>query len=190
MLAPKNPAKFKQRGRRPGRISSWNDAGTTLFLGLVGGPALLAFSAFLILCGPMIDEQGRPDWIGPYFFATIVSGLALFLVYRAVTAAVLWIEVGDDLRIRKLLHTVTRRWDQVETVEYETDQGCLPLMNTPIPGIGIDVKFPKHQILIVVFRDKTMTQVEVTEAHTEIVQELVHRYLEARHYREHGKVEA
>lgn len=186
-MVPKASAAPQQRQRRPGRITSWNYAGTTLFYGLVGGPALLVLAVMLIRSGPMNDPEGKPDWVGPYFFATILSGITLFLVYRAFTKAVLWIDIGRTLCVRKLVHSVSRSWDDIENIDFEAVQGRMPLFKTGIPGIGLDMKFDEHRILVIRFRDQSVVRLEVKACHDEIVQELTYRHLEARHYREQAK---
>ena len=103
------------------RISNYNYAGTILFAGLLVAPAIVIGLGWAWAFGGLAkDLEGPADWGTMIFLTVVVVGAAPVALVSAVNAAVLWVEFGEEVKIRTLLRTRLCQWTDLQPFEIET----------------------------------------------------------------------
>jgi hypothetical protein len=79
--------------------------------------------------------------------------------YLALIEPVLWMEIGEQLRYRKLGGVQTRKWSDVHEMIFEDEQSKVM---TKIPGVAIPIG--SHRVLVIMLNDGSQLRVKVTSA--------------------------
>jgi hypothetical protein len=149
----------------PVRISNWNYSGGPLVMGFVAAPVLIVLLVGVFLTGGMKDKSGAADWVTTVLLGSLLIAGSAAMIHYAFTQAVLWVELGEELRYRQVLGERTRPWSDVAAIRFEDEQSRV---KTKVPGVAIPLG--THRVLVVTFHDGKHLRIKVTHQHEQRIQ--------------------
>jgi hypothetical protein len=127
------------------RITNYNYGGMVVFLGLAVPILVWSFLGWAWLSGEVsaeVEADRSRIWVVLVFHLfAIMASLALLL---PMLYAVLWIELGDTLVVRRLLGVQVFGVSAVQEIQFEDEQS---VVETAIPGVGLPIG--THRILVI-----------------------------------------
>jgi hypothetical protein len=139
------------------RITNYNYGGMIIFLGLAVPTLAAGFLGWAWLSGNIaaeVEADWSKVWIVVLFHLLAVAASLVLLL--PMLYAVLWVELGDTLRVRRLLGVQVFGVWAVQSISFEDERSIVEL---GIPGVGLPIG--THRILVIQLPGEGAVRVKV-----------------------------
>jgi hypothetical protein len=139
------------------RITNYNYGGLVVFLGLAVPTSAAGFLGWAWLSGNIaaeVEADRSKIWIVVLFHLLAVAASLVLLL--PMLYAVLWVELGNTLRVRRLLWVQVFGVSAVQGISFEDERSIVEL---GIPGVGLPIG--THRILVIQLLGEGAVRVKV-----------------------------